>query len=64
MPGFVQLVMLTAPNTHFFMLAQAVLFRGAGLSVVWPQYIALAVIGTVLFSLSLARFRKTLGTLA
>jgi ABC-2 type transport system permease protein len=64
MPGIVQLVMLAAPNTHFILLAQAVLFRGAGLSVVWPQLVAMAVIGMMLFSLSLARFRKTLGTMA
>lgn len=64
MPEFVQWIMLAAPNTHFVMLAQAILYRGAGLSAVWPQFIALAVIGTVLFSLSLARFRKTLGTMA
>jgi ABC-2 type transport system permease protein len=64
MPEFVQWIMLAAPNTHFVMLAQAILYRGAGLAAVWPQFIALAVIGTVLFSLSLARFRKTLGTMA
>lgn len=64
MPGFVQFVMLAAPNTHFVMLAQAILYRGAGLSVVWPQFVSLAVIGTVLFALSLARFRKTIGTMA
>jgi ABC-2 type transport system permease protein len=64
MPESVQLIMLAAPNTHFVMLAQAILYRGAGLSVVWPQFIALILIGTVLFSLSLARFRKTLGTMA
>lgn len=63
MPQFVQEVMLAAPNTHFVMLAQAILFRGAGLSVVWPQFIALATIGAALFTLSLARFRKTLGTM-
>jgi len=63
MPEFVQFVMLAAPNTHFVMLAQAILYRGAGLSVVWPQFISLALIGTALFSLSLARFRKTLGTM-
>jgi ABC-2 type transport system permease protein len=40
------------------------LYRGAGLSVVWPQFAALALIGTVLFALSLARFRKTLGSMA
>lgn len=64
MPGFVQFVMLSAPNTHFVMLAQAILYRGAGLSVVWPQFLALTVIGTILFSLSLARFRKTLAAMA
>jgi ABC-2 type transport system permease protein len=37
------------------------LFRGAGLSVVWPQLLALAAIGSVLFTLALRRFRKFLG---
>lgn len=64
MPDFIQYLMMSAPNTHFVMLAQAILYRGAGLSVVWPQFVALALIGTVLFFLSLARFRKTLGTMA
>jgi ABC-2 type transport system permease protein len=54
-------MMLAAPNTHFVMLAQAILYRGAGLDVVWPQFIALALIGGVLFGLALWRFRKTIG---
>jgi hypothetical protein len=29
-----------------------------------PQFLSLAVIGAILFALSLARFRKTLGTMA
>ena len=37
-----------------------VLFRGAGLDVVWPQFAALAVIGVALFWLALMRFRKFL----
>jgi ABC-2 type transport system permease protein len=56
--------MQAAPNTHFVILAQAILYRGAGLSVVWPQFIALILIGIALFSLSLARFRKTIGTMS
>ena len=64
MPDWVQKLMLAAPTTHFVSLAQAILYRGAGISVAWRQFAALAVIGTVLFSLSLARFRKTLGTMA
>lgn len=64
MPEFVQFVMLAAPNTHFVKLAQAILFRGAGFEVVWPQFIALILIGSILFSVSLARFRKTIVMMA
>lgn len=61
MPVIVQNVMLAAPNTHFVMLAQAVLYRDAGLDVVWPQFVALALIGTALFGVALVRFRRTIG---
>lgn len=64
MPELVQFVMLAAPNTHFVMLSQGILYRGAGLAVVWPQLVSLAVIGSALFMLSLARFRKTLASMA
>lgn len=57
MPEIVQFIMLAAPNTHFIMLAQAVLFRGAGLGIVWPQCLALLLIGMALFMVSLWRFR-------
>jgi ABC-2 type transport system permease protein len=60
MPEFVQTLMLAAPNTHFVMLAQSILFRGAGIDVVWPQFAALLVIGAVLFFFSLRRFREFL----
>ena len=60
MPDLVRWVMTAAPNTHFVSLAQAVLFRGAGLSIIWPQLLALALIGTVLFVLALRRFRAFL----
>lgn len=61
MPELVQDLMRGAPTTHFTALSQAVLLRGAGLEVVWPQLAALLAIGAVFFSLSLARFRKTVG---
>lgn len=60
MPEIIQNIMLAAPNTHFVILAQAVLFRGAGLDVVWPQLTALLVIGAILFFFSLRRFREFL----
>ncbi|MDH1520893.1 ABC transporter permease [Achromobacter mucicolens] len=64
MPAFVQNIMLAAPTTHFVELGQAILYRGAGISVVWQPFLALALIGAVLFALSLARFRKTLSQMA
>lgn len=64
MPELVQNIMSAAPTTHFVQLGQAILFRGAGLAEVWPQFAALAVIGAVLFAVSLRRFRKTIAQMA
>ena len=60
MPEIIQTIMLAAPNTHFIILSQGILFRGAGLDVVWPQFAALAAIGVALFWLALIRFKKFL----
>lgn len=46
------------------MLAQAILYGGAGFAVVWPQFLALALIGAVLFGTALARSRSTIGSMA
>lgn len=64
MPELVQTLMLAAPTTHFVELGQAILFRGAGLEVVWKQFLALLVIGVALFAFSLTRFRKTISQMA
>ncbi|MFS2218687.1 ABC transporter permease [Telluria sp. Tellsp104] len=55
-PWLLREAMLAAPTTHFVELSQAILFRGAGLDVAWPQMLALLLIGAVLFGVSLARF--------
>lgn len=60
MPEFVQTIMLAAPTTHFVALAQAVLFRGAAIDIVWPQFLALVAIGAALFAFSLQLFRRSL----
>ncbi|NLD54715.1 MAG: ABC transporter permease [Burkholderiaceae bacterium] len=64
MPPFVRELMLAAPTTHFVELGQAILFRGAGISVVWPQLLAMAAIGAILFLMSLRRFRRTISQMA
>jgi ABC-2 type transport system permease protein len=57
MPAVVRFIMMGAPTTHFVSFAQAILYRGAGLSIVWPQFAAIAAIGGVFFMGSLMRFR-------
>lgn len=60
MPKSLQIIMQAAPSTHFTSFAQAVLFRGAGIEVVWPQMAAMGAIGTILFFIALMRFRVTM----
>jgi len=60
MPQVVQTIMLAAPTTHFVSLAQAILYRGAGFGVVWPQFLAIAGIGSGFFMAALLRFRASL----
>ena len=62
MPEIVQNIMLAAPTTHFTALAQAILYRGAGVDVVWPQLIAIMGTGTVFFVGALLRFRASLAS--
>ena len=64
MPQMVQDIMLTMPTTHFVSLAQAILYRGAGFEIVWPQFLTLIAIGGAFFTIALLRFRKTIGTMA
>ena len=60
MPQLVQDIMQVAPTTHFVSAAQAILYRGAGIDVVWPQLLAILAIGSLLFIASLRRFRTTI----
>jgi ABC-2 type transport system permease protein len=57
MPEALQIIMLAAPTTHFVRFAQAILYRGAGLDVVWKDFVAIGALGVVFFSIALARFR-------
>lgn len=64
MPEFVQNIMQIAPTTHYVSLSQSILYRGAGLEVVWLPFLCLFLIGCALFLLSMARFRKTISQMA
>jgi len=59
MPELLQRIMLVSPTTHFVAFSQAVIFRGAGLGLVWPQLLATFFIGALAFVGALVRFRRT-----
>jgi ABC-2 type transport system permease protein len=63
-PDWLIEVMKVTPTPHFVSFSQNVLYRAAGLDIVWPQLAALAAVTTVYFGASLARFRKTLASFA
>jgi ABC-2 type transport system permease protein len=58
MPPWLATVMQASPSTHFVSFAQSILYRGAGIDVVWPQFLAVALIGGLFFGLALLRFRS------
>lgn len=60
MPLWLQNVMQVSPAVQFVAFAQAILYRGADVSIVWPQMAAMAAIGAVFFLVSLSRFRKAI----
>jgi ABC-2 type transport system permease protein len=59
MPEGLQRFMEVFPSTHFTRFAQAILYRGAGFDVVWPDFAAVAGIGAAFFGIALLRFRNT-----
>jgi ABC-2 type transport system permease protein len=57
MPPWLATVMQASPSTHFVSFAQSILYRGAGIAVVWPEFLATALIGGLFFAMAVLRFR-------
>jgi len=58
MPAWLATAMQASPSTHFVSFAQAILYRGAGMDVVWPEFLIVALIGGLFFALAILRFRS------
>ncbi len=58
MPPWLATAMQASPSTHFVSFAQSILYRGAGIEVVWPQFVLVALIGGLFFALAILRFRS------
>lgn len=60
MPRPVQILTLINPVRYFMTIVRALFLKGVGLEAIWPQMLALAVIGATILLISVARFRKRL----
>jgi ABC-2 type transport system permease protein len=58
MPPWLATAMQASPSTHFVSFAQSILYRGAGIDVVWPEFLAVGLIGGLFFGLAILRFRS------
>lgn len=57
MPPWLATAMQASPSTHFVSFAQAILYRGASIDVVWLQFLIVALVGGLFFGLAILRFR-------
>ena len=60
MPEIVQWITYIIPLRYMIVIIRDIFLKGVGLEVFWEQFFALAVIGTVVFSAAVTRFRKKL----
>jgi len=58
MPPWLAAIAQISPTAYFVSFAQAILYRGAGFTVVWRQFLVVALFGGLFFTLALLRFRK------
>ncbi len=59
-PDWLQVLTLALPSRHFVSLAQEIIYKGAGIETVWPEFLGVALLGIVLLTLSLLMFRRSI----
>jgi ABC-2 type transport system permease protein len=60
MPRAIQVLANVVPAHHWLNILRGILLKGAGLDVLWPQVVALAILGLVIGSFSLRTVRRAL----
>ncbi len=60
MPAVVQYLTYLNPLRYFIEIVRGLFLKGVGISTLWPQILVLSVYGTLVVSLSAARFKKKL----
>ena len=58
MPEIVQDLMVVNPVLHYIEIVRAIFLKGIGIDVLWPQLLALTVLGATVLTLVTLRFRR------
>ncbi|NIN64889.1 MAG: ABC transporter permease, partial [Anaerolineae bacterium] len=61
MPRPIQLLSYLSPLTYYMEIGLGIFLKGVGIAVLWPQALAMAILGLGIFALGLRRFRQYLG---
>lgn len=62
-PQWVQYVTWFFPSRHYVSFMQAIVYRGAGLDIVWKEFVTVLVMGVTFIAMSLLLFRQSVATL-
>lgn len=60
MPTILQWITLINPLRYFLVVLRSVFLKGVGFAVLWPQLAAMGLLGAVMLTISVLRFRKSL----
>lgn len=63
-PGWLQAGTLFLPSRHYMSASQAIVFKGAGIETVWPEFVWMAVLGLALLMTSLVMFRRSVAQMS
>jgi ABC-2 type transport system permease protein len=58
MPVIFQYITLINPLRYFMSIARGIFLKGVGFSVLWPELLALTILGSILIYLSMRRFNR------
>jgi len=60
MPEVFQYMTYLSPLRYFLIIVRGIFLKGVGVDILWPQIVALLVLGTVILAASTLRFKKRL----
>ena len=60
MPAVLRWLTVINPLRYFLVVLRAVFLKGVGVDVLWPQLLAMALLGSLMLTISVLRFRKSL----